>query len=184
MKKAIIFLCFLMSAAILALSGTLQTAQAKQLKDNQGPTSTPGQPGIADGAWFGGKEIKTDPSKIQSPNSDLQLLGKLVKTSVNGRICHPFRGGEYGWTGSIYRLDGEKWVKMKTYFIRNPEPEGIFMACTNGIHGNTYAFFGYYDGTVNPTATLKPSATPTMTPTPKPTSKANGQGEPTRMNRQ
>jgi hypothetical protein len=174
----------------LALSGVFQSVQANQKTNNNpgGPTDTPTVTpvyieGIADGDWSTGTDVSTDLSDIKPPKSYLQQLGDAVQVTEKGKICHPFRGGEYGWHGSIYQLIHGKWTKGTTYFTWYPDSEGAFMACTYAAPGGIYALFGAYDGMINPTATQPPTATPTRTPTPKPTSKPP-QAEPTRINRQ
>ena len=182
MNKYLVYLIAFILVLVLPLSGILQSVNAY---DNPGPTATPTtvqEQGIADGDWSSGIEPSVDLSTITPPKSYMQLLGEGVKTSDKGRICHPFRGGEYGWHGSIYQLDHGKWTKVTTYFMWYPDSEGTFMACTYATAGGIYALFGVYDQTINPTATLPPSATPTRTPTPKPTTKPPA-GGPTQMNR-
>lgn len=185
MKKSLFIVFAILVAAGLVFSGALQSVQADQQQDNNGPTPTPTtvqNEGIADGDWSSGSEPDVDLSKINPPKSYMQLLGEGVKATEKGRICHPFRGGEYGWWGNLYQLDHGKWTKVTTYFIWYPDSEGEFMACTYATPGAVYALFGAFNETINPTATLPPTATPTRTPTPKPTSRPPG-GGPTQMNR-
>ena len=181
MKKYPVFLIAFILVSVLLLSGILQSVTAES---NPGPTATPAavEDGIADGDWSSGNVITVDLSKNKAPKSYLQLLGDGVTVSTSGRICHPFRGGVYGWSGSIYQLIGSKWNKVTTYFAWIPDEEGTFMACTYGYAGGIYALFGVYTASANPTATLPPTATPTKTPTPKPTAKPPS-GGPTQMNR-
>jgi hypothetical protein len=176
MKKAFFGLFSIFMVTILFFSFTSQSVQADQQQnfDTPTPTATTFQnEGIADGDWSSGKEVSIDLSKTKAPKSYLQLLGEGVKALFFGKICHPFHGGQYGWTGSIYQLVDGKWIKAHTYFIWYPDSEGSFMACTNASFGGIYALFGSYNENVNPTATIFITATATQTPTttPKPTSK-------------
>lgn len=184
MKNKRFVLFAVIMAAVLAFSSVFQQVQAGQ-QQNNGPTSTPTivqLQGIADGDWTTGEDYFGDLSAIKPPKSYMQLLGEIVEATDKGVICHPFRGGEYGWSGNIYQLDNGKWNKKTTYFMWVPDLEGTFMACTKGIPGGIYALFGVYTEAANPTATLPPTATPTRTPTPKPTSRPPA-GGPTQMNR-
>ncbi len=176
----------------LAVTGVLQSVQANQQTNNNpgGSTSTPTPTstalpvvGVADGDWTSGQDSGGDLSKVKPPKSYLQLLGEEVEATNKGMICHPFHGGQFGWTGRIYMLDNGQWIPAKTFFMWYPDAEGEFMACTNAQPGGIYALFGSYSNASNPTATLKPSATPTRTPTPKPTAKPPVTG-PTQMSRQ
>ena len=180
MKKTYIILFAFILVTGLALSGVLQSVQAnQQTNDNPGPaTPTPTATstalpvaGVVDGDWSGGSDVSSDLTDIKAPKSYLQLLGEEVKATTKGAICHPFHGGQYGWTGRIYMLDNGKWIPAPTFYIWSPDEEGEFMACVNAQPGGIYALFGSYSNSTNPTATLKPSATPTKTPTPKPTAK-------------
>lgn len=172
MKKVLFGLLSLIMVTVLFFFFTSESVQAEQQQnDTPTPTSTiaPSE-GIADGAWSSGLVVNIDLTKTNPPKSYLQLLGNGIKSLKFGRICHPFRGGQYGWTGGIYKLVDGKWVKAHTYFMWYPDSEGTFMACTNASLGDIYALFGSYDGNVNPTATKLPTATATQTPTPAPTS--------------
>lgn len=186
MKSNRFFILALVLAAVLTFSGALQSVQAAQLGNNPGPTPIPTNTptdiptattvpeitsDIADGDWTSGSVVSVDLTKTKNPKGGLQMLGDAVNVTKFGRICHPFHGGQYGWTGSIYQLIGSKWYGVTTYFIWSPDSEGTFMACANVSSHGTYAFFGTFDDTRNPTATMKPTATATQTPTPSPTAK-------------
>ena len=188
MKKIVMIACMLILTVVLALSGASQSVQATN--NNPGPSETPTavvqEPGLADGDWTTGVGTSIDLSKTRLPG-DLQMLGDAVTATTMGNICHPFRGGTYGWTGSIYKLQGTKWKKVNTYFMWVPDKEGTFMACTYGNMGETYALFGEYDESVNPTATKPPTSTPTRTSTPTKTSTHTRTSRPpasTQMSRQ
>ena len=179
MKKVISVSSAMLVAAVLFFSCVSMKVQADSNQGNNDPTASPTaipptatqvptieSEGVADGDWSSGSAIKVNLSTSKPPKSFLQLLGDGVKAQKTGKICHPFRGGQYGWTGSIYQLINGKWVKAPTFFVWYPNSEGTFMACTNAVAGGIYALFGTYDENANPTATVSPTATGTKTPTP------------------
>ena len=185
MKKKLFLVVVALALMVWFFYGTLQSVQAVDPQNNPTKTFTPTveYKGVAVGDWTSGRQFNIDLSDLGAPKDYLQLLGKVVKPTFGGQICHPFNGGRYGWTGSIYELVGNGWVKVNTYFIWEPNEEGTFMACTMAKRNGTYAFFGFYDGSVNPTATLrptntpKPTSTPTRVPTPTRTPKPPSSGD-------
>lgn len=106
------------------------------------PTPTP-LPPIE--VWDTGSEIALDPAVFPVPNEWSQSMGKGVKVDEPGTICHPFRKGAYGWTGSIYQLTNNGWLKLPTTLGWVPNEEGVYKACAYAPAAGTYAFFGYYD---------------------------------------
>jgi hypothetical protein len=105
--------------------------------------------GIANGSWewndssVPGHEV--DINLSSTPNSPwLQLLSKGIVLSGATEICHPFQGGQFGWTGVIYELKGETWQKLTTTNKWVPDEEGQFMSCANAQEAGTYALFGYF----------------------------------------
>jgi hypothetical protein len=107
-------------------------------------------PDIAEGTWIGGVETplvltgSTYPDWLQVMNSN------AVKLTSAGQICHPFRGGQFGWVASIRQLIDGKWVKLPTTQGWMGNEEGSYMACTNAPRAGTYALFGYFDQTKAP----------------------------------
>jgi hypothetical protein len=99
--------------------------------------------GVADGSWTSGTELNVDLAATTAP-SWLQLLTQWVVITAPGKICHPFRGGQFGWTGEIMQLAGGQWVKLTTTAEWVPDSEGEFMACAEAPAAGTYALFGYY----------------------------------------
>ena len=102
-----------------------------------------GDPSVAEGEWNTGAEVDVDLTAAPAP-SWLQLLAKGVKIEAPARICHPFRGGQFGWTADIRQLVNGKWVKLATTADWVPSREGKFMACAQAPAAGTYAIFGYY----------------------------------------
>jgi len=106
-------------------------------------TSDPISPkaGLANGAWSAGTEVEINLEAIPG----LQLLTKGVKISQPTRLCHEFRGGDYGWIAEIRILKNGAWVKQPTTMGWEPDAEGAFMACTDASAAGTYALFGWFD---------------------------------------
>jgi hypothetical protein len=108
------------------------------------------QPDIADGSWSGGQEIplvlegSTYPDWLQVMNTP------ALQVTTPGQICHPFRGGQYGWVASIRQLTNGQWVKLQTIQGWMGDTEGSYMACTDAQGAGTYALFGYFDESLAP----------------------------------
>ena len=122
--------------------------------------STPYMAGIADGEWswkgtsltgtpFTGVNVGVDLGASPSP-SWLQLLTGGIKVDGPATICHPFRGGQFGWQGEIRQLVEGNWVKIVTTNAWLPDEEGTFTSCAKAPASGTYALFGYYDGPAVP----------------------------------
>jgi hypothetical protein len=98
---------------------------------------------VADGSWNIGTEVNVDLTSTSAP-SWLQLLTNGVKISAPAKICHPFRGGRFGWVGEIRQLVKGKWLKLATTNDWVPSKEGEFTSCAQAPAAGTYALFGYY----------------------------------------
>lgn len=110
----------------------------------------PTQNGVADGNWSAGISVVVNLADTTYPDW-LQLMDEKGSVlSVPGQICHPFRGGTYGWTAEIRLLKGSTWVKLPTVMDWIPNKEGIYTACVQGPESGTYALFGYYDPALAP----------------------------------
>jgi hypothetical protein len=72
----------------------------------------------------------------------LQSDGVIVVGSA--RICHPYRGGQFGWTSEIRRATPLGWVPVVTTNGWEPDEEGKYMTCAE-VSSGTYAVFGYWD---------------------------------------
>jgi hypothetical protein len=109
----------------------------------------PPEPGLAPGDWVwtsaavvGGEVPMLD--ILTKPASWLQLITNGLVIKAPARICHPFRGAQFGWSGSIYKLVGETWVKVPTTIGWEPSSEGKYVACAQAASAGTYALFGYW----------------------------------------
>lgn len=102
------------------------------------------EPVIAQGAWNTGSGIDVRIAAETAPVW-LQLLDTTgVKVTEATQICHPLRGGQFGWVGQIRRLVDGKWVKLATVNDWVPNKEGAYMSCAQAPAAGTYALFGYY----------------------------------------
>ena len=79
------------------------------------------------------------------PREWYQLKADALKVDGATQICHGFDDGRYGWTGEIFRLVGDAWVKLATTVGWVPNEEGHYMACAQAPAAGTYALFGYFD---------------------------------------
>lgn len=135
MKKSYWIGVLSISIVVFLLVSVASPVEAKPLKSN----------GVADGDWTAGSPISINLAGTTFPNW-LQLMdnnGSLL--SATGQICHPFRGGMYGWTAEIRMLDGSNWVKLPTTMQWMPDEDGAYTACAQAPDPGTYALFGYYD---------------------------------------
>lgn len=103
--------------------------------------------GVAVGSWDSSgvpsSEIPMDLVTTPGP-AWLQLLTNGLDLSAPATICHPFRGGQFGWTGEIRMLNGDTWVKLPTSVNWSPTGEGKLIACATASAAGTYALFGYF----------------------------------------
>jgi hypothetical protein len=58
------------------------------------------------------------------------------------QICHPFRGGQFGWNAQIQLQNGSSWLPIATTTEWVPDVEGQLMTCANVSVAGTYAIFG------------------------------------------
>ncbi|MCX6054254.1 MAG: hypothetical protein NTZ74_04935 [Chloroflexi bacterium] len=101
-------------------------------------------PSIATGLWSTGTAVDINLTAAPAPIW-LTLLTRGIKITAPGTICHPFRGGQFGWTGDIRQLVDGKWVKVATINSWVPTKEGTFTSCAKAPAAGTYALFGFFD---------------------------------------
>ena len=133
MKKKINFVFVLglvLSMLLLNTSGVVSA----------GKVTPPQYPGLADGSWSVGADVEIDLDAAKYPG--LQLLTRGVKITQPVKLCHEFRGGDYGWIAEIRMLKNGVWVKQPTTMGWEPDTEGKFLACTDASAAGTYALFG------------------------------------------
>lgn len=143
-----IFICAILITLILGLSVTTSaeatcTDCTTVTTAAPTPTNTPTvEPNIE--TWDTGEEFVLDLTVFSEPNEWSQALAKGVVVDEAGTICHPFRKGAYGWTGSIYHLVDGGWVALPTTLGYIPDDEGVYSACAYAPAPGIYSFFGYY----------------------------------------
>lgn len=99
---------------------------------------------IAGGSWTTGSEVDITTITASVPTW-LQLLSTNgVKVNESSKICHPMRGGQFGWIGEIRQFKNDQWVKLPTSSGWIPNNEGEFMACAQAPSAGIYALFGYW----------------------------------------
>lgn len=114
------------------------------------------QPDIAEGSWTGGEETPlvlegtTYPQWLQATNTNALLV------TAKGEICHPFRGGQFGWVASIRQLVDGQWNKMDTVQGWMGDTEGSYKACAQALTPGTYALFAYFDEKLAPVVEEEP----------------------------
>lgn len=148
MKKAICTIAIILSVIILFFIGLPQQALAKSDPFAPTPAIEAVDSGIANGSWQiksgEGTEVDITSAASTAPGW-LQLLSTNgVSMSIGGQICHPLRGGQFGWVGQIRMLKDGEWVKVPTVNGWVPDKEGAFMACAEIEAAGTYALFGYF----------------------------------------
>jgi hypothetical protein len=145
MKKALSLAFIFVLVLGLFFTGNSKTTSATQ----QIITPTPVSPGIAPGDWewtsadVVGEEVAME-DILTKPASWLQLITKGLEVKAPATICHPFRGAQFGWSGSIYKVEGETWVKQVSTTQWVPTSEGRLMTCAQVSSAGTYALFGFY----------------------------------------
>ena len=153
MKRSVsIVLAIALVLGIVLASNPLQA----QAKPNPTPTPANISPLIAGGSWSTGSTTDVAAFTASAP-SWLQLLAGGVKVTEEGKICHPFRGGQFGWVGQIMQYKESKWVKLETVNDWVPNKEGEFLSCAQAPAAGTYALFGYWKrpaGYVDPIQTV------------------------------
>lgn len=138
MKKASrLFLIIVIIFAIMMASSPLNVLAKSD------PSGTTSNPFIAGGTWTTGNELDVTSLAASAPQW-LQLLANGVKVTEAGKICHPFRGGQFGWVGEIRQYKAGEWIKLPTTNDWVPNKEGEFMSCALAPAAGTYALFGYW----------------------------------------
>jgi hypothetical protein len=110
----------------------------------------PPTPGVADGSW------EWDNSSVTGVTSPIDLVAApqpewrdvmswdQITLSGAANLCHPFRGGQFGWVGDIRIFTGKAWEPIPTTVEWVPDVEGTLMACAKAPSAGTYALFGGY----------------------------------------
>lgn len=136
MKRVLKISVVLLVVCALLFFSAKQYVAAKWVGPNPGLA-------IAEDHWLSGTEVPVTLVSTPAP-AWLQLLTSGVQVTSPGKICHYFRGGQFGWVGEIRMLDKGVWVMVPTTTGFYPNPEGRFMACADVQKAGLYALFGYY----------------------------------------
>jgi len=144
MKKLI----YLSLSFVMVLSILFFASEQPVLSAAWAPTPEPKDAGPANGDWVAKTEGVTG-SSVQVPatlpNEWSRLQSKGFAVSGRTEICHPFRGGQFGWHTSVFLLEGKSWTKLPTTVEWYPDEEGQLMACAFAPVSGTYAMFGYWE---------------------------------------
>ena len=107
-------------------------------------------PGVADGDWVweddsvSGSEQPVDLSSAPAPQWQDVMSWNAMVIDGAAEICHPFRGGQLGWTPTISVFTGRSWAALPTTLQWMPDEEGQLMACAYAPSAGTYVLFGGY----------------------------------------
>jgi hypothetical protein len=139
MKQKTLLFCIV--AALMLSVFVIDTAPVSA---RIGPPPTP-----AAGQWIVSEEDAIEglipQYQLEAPTGGYALLqSDAVKVSGYTRICHPYRGGQYGWTSEIRTLTPLGWTAVPTTSGWEPDEEGQYMTCAD-VGSGTYAVFGYWD---------------------------------------
>jgi hypothetical protein len=137
----------LISVVCLVLSTAIFAAYPNPVQADSGETIHLVNAASGEWEWTNdnvtGSEVSLD--SIAAPNPEyMQLLSNGLSLSGATEICHPFRGGQFGWTGRIYNLSGGAWHELATTTRWVPDTSGKLMSCAYAPTEGTYALFGYY----------------------------------------
>jgi hypothetical protein len=93
----------------------------------------------------------------------MMSLTSPVKINEAGKVCHDFRGGQFGWVGQIRQLVDGKWVEVESTIGWVPNTDGKFMICADVHSGGTLravwllqSSLSYYPHYVEPPQNEKP----------------------------
>jgi hypothetical protein len=137
--------CVLFIAAVVA-SFLLFSPQSVQAGVYVPPKDT--RP--AAGSWSWDNENVTGtiiPQYQLAPTSDddyALLQSEGVHLSGGTQLCHPYPGGQSGWTAEIRVLTSSGWHSVPTVNQWVPDKEGKYMTCAQVWSSGTYAVFGYW----------------------------------------
>ena len=142
MKKIVRIILAIVFIFGIILASAPQYALAKSNPSDPTPNGAPNLL-IAGGSWTSGSEADVT-ALVGTAPTWLQWLANGVKITEAGKICHPLRGGQFGWVGIIMQYKNGQWVKLATTNDWVPNKEGEFMACAQAPAAGTYALFGYW----------------------------------------
>ena len=140
------FKFFFLFLGLLVLSGILFfTPQSVDAVIASSPTTPAAGSWIWDDDAVSG-ELIPQYQLLAPPDSDYALLqSNGLHLSGGAQICHPYPGGQFGWTAEIRVLGLNGWQSVPTVNQWMPDEEGDFMTCATVWHSGVYAVFGYWE---------------------------------------
>lgn len=111
----------------------------------------PVPPAPAAGVWSWADSTVTGtvtPQYLLTPPAEddyATLQSSGITLSGGTQVCHPYRGGQFGWTAEIRMLTTSGWQAVPTTNEWSPDEEGQFMTCAQAVSSGTYAVFGYWE---------------------------------------
>jgi len=135
MKKLMLVVLSAFLVASMVLAGATQSASAEHF---------PSKASIAAGDWNTGTSTLVDFTANPIPDWMMSLTNP-VKITEAGKVCHDFRGGQFGWVGQIRQLVDGEWVEVESTIGWVPNTEGKFMICADVSEAGTYGLFGFFN---------------------------------------
>jgi len=135
-KLILLFVGFLLVASLL-LVVSKDPVKGKSFGDE-------GSLLIAGGDWSTGTSTVVDFGENPIPDWMMSLTSP-VEINEAGKICHDFRGGQFGWVGQIRQLVDGKWIEVESTIGWVPNKEGKFMICADVQSGGTFGLFGFFN---------------------------------------
>ena len=154
MKKGFVILLSSISVVmliyVLALSADVSTVSALTLPTSISISGSGADDAPANGEW----EYENVESSMKIPGNDIMVPaphpwlvplgnGLHIETTAPVEICHPFRGGQFGWTAKIFLQNGSTWLEIPSITAWTPDEEGRLMICATAPMSGNYVIFGY-----------------------------------------
>jgi hypothetical protein len=139
MKKILSFTFVLVLVVSLFFAGSAKVVSAFFIEDSG--------PAVGSWVWTSASvpAVEIPQYLVTTPGPVWEdLLTNALVIDGAAMICHPFRGGQFGWVGEIRMLQDGVWVKLATTNEWSPTEEGTFRSCAFAPSAGTYALFGYY----------------------------------------
>jgi hypothetical protein len=149
MKKGILYIL----SFVFAVSMIVSMVEAPVSAISWSPPEPVEQP--AEGDWqyaqaVPGEDVHMSELTVPAPEDWMLLMSNGVRLETMGAtpLCHPFRGGQFGWVGGIYLLNGTSWMALPSTTEWVPDEEGQLMTCAQAPMSGVYALFGYCEDCV------------------------------------
>ncbi|MBN2046368.1 MAG: hypothetical protein JW750_00895 [Anaerolineaceae bacterium] len=150
MKKQFVLAFAILLTTFLFFSAAASPVFARESSRTFIPTPEV-EPGPAEGEWVitdssvSGTIVYTADLTTPPPNEWMQLKSNGIHVSGSTKICHPFSGGQFGWTTSVFLLEGNHWTEILTTMEWVPDEEGHLEVCAYAPVSGTYALFAYWE---------------------------------------